>query len=100
MSVPEWVQDAIFYQIFPDRFANGDPDNDPLNLMQWGSPPTSWGFQGGDLIGIMQKFGYLIDLGINAVYLNPIFNATSNHRYNTMDYYQINPKLEIGRAHV
>lgn len=93
MSVPEWVQDAIFYQIFPDRFANGDPDNDPPNLMQWGSPPTSWGFQGGDLIGIMQKFDYLIDLGINAVYLNPIFKATSNHRYNTMDYYQIDPKL-------
>jgi glycosidase len=93
MSVPEWVQDAIFYQIFPDRFANGNPENDPPNLQPWGSAPTSWGFQGGDLIGILQKFDYLLDLGINAIYLNPIFQATSNHRYNTMDYYKIDPKL-------
>jgi cyclomaltodextrinase len=93
MSVPEWVQDAIFYQIFPDRFANGDPENDPANVMMWGSPPTSWGFQGGDLRGILQKFDYLLDLGINAIYLNPIFQATSNHRYNTVDYYHIDPKL-------
>jgi cyclomaltodextrinase len=93
MSVPEWVQDAIFYQIFPDRFANGNTDNDPPNVMKWGDPPTSWGFQGGDLNGIQQKFDYLLDLGINAIYLNPIFQATSNHRYNTYDYYQIDPKL-------
>jgi glycosidase len=93
MSVPEWVQDAIFYQIFPDRFANGDLDNDPPNVLNWGSQPTSWGFQGGDLIGILQKFDYLLDLGINAIYLNPIFQASSNHRYNTMDYYHIDPKL-------
>jgi glycosidase len=93
MSVPEWVQDAIFYQIFPDRFANGDPDNDPPNLSTWGSTPTSWGFQGGDLLGILQKFDYLLDMGINAIYLNPIFQASSNHRYNTTDYYHIDPKL-------
>ncbi len=93
MSVPEWVQDAIFYQIFPDRFANGNPDNDPPNVMKWGAPPTSWGFQGGDLSGILQKLDYLLDLGINTIYLNPIFQATSNHRYNTVDYYQIDPKL-------
>ena len=93
MSVPEWVQDAIFYQIFPDRFANGDPANDPSNLMKWGATPTTWGFQGGDLAGIYQKFDYLLDLGVNAIYLNPIFQATSNHRYNTTDYYQIDPKL-------
>jgi cyclomaltodextrinase len=93
MSVPEWVQDAIFYQIFPDRFANGDPDNDPPNLVRWGSAPTSWGFQGGDLKGIQQKFDYLLDLGINAIYLNPIFQATSTHRYNTTDYFKIDSKL-------
>jgi cyclomaltodextrinase len=93
MSVPEWVQDAIFYQIFPDRFANGDPNNDPPNLMNWGSTPTSWGFQGGDLNGILKKLDYLLDLGINAIYLNPIFQASSNHRYNTADYYHIDPKL-------
>ena len=93
MSVPDWVQDAIFYQIFPDRFANGNLEDDPPNSMNWGAQPTTWGFQGGDLTGILQKFDYLLDLGINAIYLNPIFQASSNHRYNTTNYYQIDPKL-------
>jgi glycosidase len=93
MPPPYWVQDAIFYQIFPDRFANGDLTNDPPNLQKWGSAPTVWGFQGGDLRGIIQHFDYLLDLGITAIYLNPIFAATSTHRYNTSDYYQIDPKL-------
>lgn len=93
MSVPEWVKDAIFYQIFPDRFANGDPDNDPPNVVRWGAAPTVWGFQGGDLKGIMQRFDYLLDLGINAIYLNPIFQATSTHRYNTTDYFKIDTQL-------
>ncbi len=93
MPPPFWVQDAIFYQIFPDRFANGDPTNDPPNLQKWGSAPTVWGFQGGDLRGIIQHIDYLLDLGITAIYLNPIFTAPSTHRYNTSDYYQIDPKL-------
>lgn len=93
MTVPYWVQDAVFYQIFPDRFANGDPSNDPPNVQNWGHKPDIWGFQGGDLRGIMQKFDYLLDLGINAIYLNPIFLSPSSHRYNTVDYYKIDPKL-------
>ncbi len=93
MSVPYWVKDAVFYQIFPDRFANGDRGNDPVNVQAWGSPPTNWGFQGGDLRGIIQHFDYLLDLGINAIYLNPIFQSTSNHRYNCTDYHRIDPKL-------
>jgi len=93
MPPPYWVQDAIFYQIFPDRFANGDLTNDPPNLQKWGSAPTTWGFQGGDLRGIIQHFDYLLDLGITAIYLNPIFASTSTHRYNTNDYYQIDYKL-------
>jgi cyclomaltodextrinase len=93
MIVPEWVQDAIFYQIFPDRFWNGDTTNDPPNVMKWGANPTTWGFLGGDLAGIIQKFDYLLDLGITALYLNPIFLATSNHRYNATDYYHIDSKL-------
>lgn len=93
MPTPYWVQDAIFYQIFPDRFANGDPTNDPPNLQKWGSAPTAWGFQGGDLRGIIQHFDYLLDLGITAIYLTPIFTSPSTHRYNTSDYYQIDPKL-------
>ncbi len=93
MTVPYWVQDAIFYQIFPDRFANGNPANDPANVEVWGSKPTIWNFQGGDLRGIIQKLDYLLDLGVNALYLNPIFLSPSNHRYNTSDYYTIDPKL-------
>jgi glycosidase len=90
---PSWVQDAVFYQIFPDRFANGDPSNDPTNVQAWGSPPAIRGFQGGDLQGIIQRFDYLRELGVNALYLNPIFLAASNHRYDTIDYYRIDPKL-------
>ena len=93
MAVPDWVQDAIFYQIFPDRFHNGDPAIDPPNVQHWGAEPTVTGFQGGDLRGILQKLDYLQDLGVTALYLTPIFQATSNHRYNTTDYYRIDPKL-------
>jgi cyclomaltodextrinase len=90
---PDWVKHAVFYQIFPDRFANGDPTNDPANVQPWGTPPTPHNFMGGDLQGILQKLGYLQELGITAIYLNPIFQATSNHRYNTYDYFRIDPKL-------
>ncbi len=93
MTTPYWVQDSIFYHIFPDRFANGDTANDPPNVQKWGSPPTIWGFQGGDLRGIIQNLDYLLELGVNALYLNPIFLATSNHRYNTSDYFQIDPRV-------
>jgi cyclomaltodextrinase len=93
MGVPAWVQDSVFYQIFPDRFANGNPSNDPVNVQSWGSPPTTWGFQGGDIQGIIQHLDYIQDLGANALYLNPIFEATSNHRYNTTDYFRIDSKL-------
>lgn len=93
MAVPYWIQDAIFYQIFPDRFANGDPQNDPPNVHPWGAEPTIWNFMGGDLRGVIQRFDYLLDLGINTLYFNPIFQATSNHRYNISNYYQIDPKL-------
>lgn len=93
MTVPYWVQDTIFYQIFPDRFANGDPNNDPPNVQPWGSPPTNQNFMGGDLRGIIQKIDYLLDLGITGIYMNPIFASPSNHRYNTTDYFSIDPKL-------
>ena len=93
MIVPEWIQDAVFYQIFPDRFANGDVRNDPANVHAWGEKPDQWHYQGGDLKGIMQRFDYLLDLGINAIYLNPIFHSTANHRYHTIDYKRIDPFL-------
>jgi glycosidase len=87
------VKDAVFYHIFPDRFANGDPGLDPPNVRPWGTRPTVRGFQGGDLKGIADHFDTLLDLGINAIYLNPIFMAASTHRYDTIDYLRIDPKL-------
>ncbi len=90
---PAWVADAIFYQIFPDRFASSDRVDKAPNLEDWDSPPTIFGYKGGDLLGIAEKLDYLVDLGINAVYLNPIFSSASNHRYHTWDYYQIDPML-------
>lgn len=93
MTVPYWVQDAVFYQIFPDRFYNSDPQNDPPNVIPWGSPPDFWSFQGGDLRGVIEKFDYLLDMGVNALYLNPIFLSAANHRYSTVDYYTVDPRL-------
>ena len=94
MSTPDWVQDAIFYQIFPDRFARSTR-NPAANLPfeTWDSPPSVHGFKGGDLYGIVEKLDYLKDLGITALYLNPIFASASNHRYHTYDYYMIDPLL-------
>ncbi len=100
MTVPYWVPDAVFYQIFPDRFANGDPQNDPPNVQPWNAAPTNWNFMGGDLRGVIERFDYLLDLGVNAIYLNPIFHSPSNHRYNAIDYYRIDPKLgDMGDFH-
>lgn len=90
---PSWVQDAIFYQIFPERFRNGDPRNDPPDVRPWGTPPDPETCCGGDLAGIGEKFPYLLELGIDAIYLNPIFAAPSSHRYDTHDYFQIDPRL-------
>ncbi|MFO7679152.1 MAG: glycoside hydrolase family 13 protein [Chloroflexota bacterium] len=102
---PDWVKDAIFYQIFPDRFAisanhfgkNGVPPK-PLNLQPWGAAPTVHGFQGGDLFGVIDHLDYLVDLGVNAIYLNPIFASASNHRYHTFDYFQVDPILGGNQA--
>jgi len=73
IATPGWVKDAVFYQIFPDRFARSDRLAKPHNLEAWGSPPTVFGFQGGDLVGVTEHLDYLSDLGINAIYFNPIF---------------------------
>ncbi len=89
--IPLWVTDAIFYQIFPERFANGDISNDPPNTEPWGSPPKGNNFFGGDLQGILNHLDYIQDLGANAIYLNPIFASPSNHKYTTSDYLKIDP---------
>jgi cyclomaltodextrinase len=90
---PAWLEDRVFYQIFPDRFYNGDPTNDPAPLTPWGRQPELFNFFGGDLAGIEKKIPYLNDLGINALYLNPIFDAPSNHKYDTRDYLRIAPEF-------
>lgn len=90
---PTWVHDAVFYQIFPDRFAHSAAVEKPGNLEPWDAPPTPYGFKGGDLLGIVERLDYLQDLGITAIYLNPIFQSASNHRYHTHDYYRVDPLL-------
>ncbi|MBR8830979.1 MAG: Neopullulanase 2 [Chroococcopsis gigantea SAG 12.99] len=96
IKTPDWVKNAIFYQIFPDRFARAHTPKGMLlssDLQPWHSTPTLFGYKGGDLWGVIDKLDYLQDLGINAIYFTPIFQSASNHRYHTHDYYQIDPML-------
>ncbi|PSP16537.1 MAG: alpha-amylase [Cyanobacteria bacterium QS_8_64_29] len=100
IETPEWVKHAVFYHIFPDRFARGKPPRggarpwtDSVSFEPWMDPPTLGGYKGGDLWGIAEGLAYLQDLGIDAIYLTPIFRAACNHRYHTHDYYQIDPLL-------
>ena len=93
VQTPDWVRDAVFYQIFPDRFARSGRVPKASNLQPWGAPPTGHAYQGGDLLGVVERLDYLQDLGINAIYFNPIFQSGSNHRYHTHDYYQVDPML-------
>lgn len=93
LEVPKWVKDTIWYQIFPDRFCNGDENINPPNVEPWGSVPTNDNFMGGDLQGIINKLDYLKNLGINGIYLCPITKAHTNHRYDTISYLEIDPYL-------
>ncbi len=116
-KTPNWAKEAVTYQIFPDRFFNGDPSNDnakttarglqPIQYKKWNELPTNHSrtpqldgdsyecndFFGGDLVGITKKLDYLQDLGITAIYVNPIMEAASNHRYDTVNYEKIDPFL-------
>lgn len=93
IHTPDWVKHAVFYQIFPDRFARSNRIAKPNNLQPWDSLPTPEGYKGGDLLGVVERLGYLQDLGITAIYFTPIFQSASNHRYHTHDYYQVDPML-------
>lgn len=113
---PEWVKSAVFYQIFPDRFCNGNPAGDVKNgeysfdgcpvirVKDWNRIPSGYldshclDFYGGDLDGIIQKIPYLKKLGVNALYLNPIFYAATVHRYDCMDYFHVDPHLGGDKA--
>ena len=109
-TTPSWAKNGVMYQIFPDRFYDGDPGNDvqtnqytyygsPTEKKSWGASPyadagysNSTVFFGGDLQGIDQKLGYIKKtLGANILYLNPIFTAPSDHKYDTQDYYNVDP---------
>ncbi|WP_458120346.1 alpha-glycosidase [Paenibacillus sp. Z6-24] len=92
-TTPDWVKDAVFYQIFPERFANGDTSNDPEGTLPWGGKPEWNNFFGGDLQGIIDHLDHLTELGVNAIYLCPIFKATTNHKYDTEDYMKIDPSF-------
>jgi neopullulanase len=92
-SGPDWVRDAVFYQIFPDRFASSRRVPRPGPLEPWDAPPTTYGFKGGDLLGIAEHLDELSDLGITALYLTPVFASASNHRYHTFDYELVDPLL-------
>ncbi|MDD4223475.1 MAG: alpha-amylase family glycosyl hydrolase [Candidatus Cloacimonetes bacterium] len=129
--VPKWAREAIIYQIFPDRFRNGDPGNDPdfsedyyadcrtpppegellpphreyfhlvedwtdiagLKQSPWleAGKPDWWSFYGGDLAGVRQKLPYLVDLGINVIYFNPLWQARSSHKYDAADFKKVDP---------
>ena len=103
---PKWVAGAVMYQIFVDRFYNGDKSNDVVDgeyvymgrpvvrMDNWNQNPSSIAyceFYGGDLKGVIDKLDYLKDLGVEAIYLNPIFLSPSSHKYDTQDYEHIDP---------
>lgn len=96
-KAPEWVKGTVWYQIFPERFANGDAANDPVGTLPWGSQePERQDFFGGDLQGVLDNLDYLEDLGINGLYFCPIFEAASNHKYDTIDYLKVDPAFGDG----
>lgn len=124
--VPDWARDAIWYQIFPERFRNGCPASDPRvedfsaqpvpgwKIMPWGSDwygQQAWEEKrgdffrsvylrryGGDLVGVVEKLDYLQDLGINAIYLNPVFHAASLHKYDGSSFHHVDPAFGPDRA--
>ena len=107
---PEWAKGAVFYQIFVDRFCNGDPTNDPMDreyayigghsvhVTNWDKYPEAFDvrcFYGGDLQGVRQKLDYLQELGVEVIYFNPLFVSPSNHKYDIQDYDYIDPHFAI-----
>jgi len=114
-SAPSWVQDTVFYQIFPERFADGDSTNNVQSgeylcygtsvvAHTWGELPGQTGaagnahFFGGDLQGIVRHLDYLTDLGISALYLTPIFTSPSNHKYDVANYREVDPHFGGDKA--
>jgi len=112
---PDWVPGAVFYQIFVDRFRNGNPENDIQTgsyefdghatlRNQWGAIPPEYAeghcldFYGGDLEGVRQAIPWFREIGVNAIYLNPIFSAKTNHKYDCTDYFSVDEAFGGGKA--
>ena len=94
MHTVDWMRSAVFYQIFVERFDKGNEKKDTSYInMKWDELPTPKSFAGGDLAGIMKKMDYLKELGINALYLTPVFRSISNHKYDTIDYFTVDPQF-------
>ncbi len=118
IRIPVWAQEAIWYQIFPERFANGDPANDPSPKRSWTSAwyepsefegtdgQTFWQYYvyqrmyGGDLKGIEQRLDHLVELGVTAIYLNPVFHAPGPHKYNATDFRHIDTGFGAGEDYL
>ena len=92
-TIPDWVYGGVMYQIFPERFSNGDSTINPKNLVDWNSTPTRLGFHGGDLIGVLNNLDHIESLGVNILYLNPIFLSSSTHKYDAWDHFKVDPTL-------
>ena len=90
---PQWAADQIFYQIFPDSFARCEPVPTGEDFPAWGSEPDIVKPLGGNFAGIRSHLDHLSALGVNALYLCPIFHSNTCHRYNTYDYFSIDPRL-------
>ncbi len=98
IRTPDWVKDAIFYQIFPDRFAKSTKVPKSSNLEVWDSLPTPHGYKGGNLYGVIEHLDHLEKLGVSAIYFCPVFQSGSNHRYHTHDYFNVDPMLGGNKA--
>lgn len=93
ITVPSWTEGTVLYQIFPDRFENGDRSNDPKDVVAWNTEPTYRNRFGGDIAGILKRLDYIKELGVGGIYFCPIFKSPVNHRYETTDYRQVDPQF-------
>lgn len=95
MKVPEWAENIVWYQIFPDRFCRKNPGEKRHSCREWAcQEDATWKeFYGGDLAGIRSRLAYIADLGVGGIYLNPILWSDSNHRYDTIDYHSVEPDI-------
>lgn len=94
MPKVNWTKNAVFYQIFVERFAVGDKNWDKSYVnMKWGDIPTPKSFAGGDIKGIINELDYIKGLGVNTIYLTPVFKSISNHKYDIIDYYEVDSQF-------